>query len=307
LSDFLDRLDPAFRDMIAADGPYIFEILQADVASARAALDALFAQMAVDLPEYDGQKDEYHMPGLDGDPDIAVIEYRARDVLFPDCTIIWLHGGGYVMGSADDLSAQGYSSLAPVVSVDYRMAPEHRAPAAARDVCAVIERVAKNRKPRKIILAGPSAGGGLAASAALLNRDRGGPEIALQLLIYPMLDDQHDTASGHMDIPPSTWTRATSLHAWSLYAEENGASPYAAAARATDLTGLPPAYIMCGDLDLFLDEDIAYANRLRSSGVPVELAIYPGAPHGFNGFAPQAAVSKRANASIRMALEHALS
>ena len=154
MSDFLDRLDPAFRDMIAADGPYIFEILQADVARARAALDALFAQMAVDLPEYDGQKDEYHMPGLDGDPDIAVIEYRARDVLFPDCTVIWLHGGGYVMGSADDLSAQGYSSLAPVISVDYRMAPEHRAPAAARDVCAVIERVAKNRKPRKIILAG---------------------------------------------------------------------------------------------------------------------------------------------------------
>ena len=187
------------------------------------------------------------------------------------------------------------------------MAPEHRAPAAARDVCAVIERVAENRKPRKIILAGPSAGGGLAASAALLNRDRGGPEVAFQLLIYPMIDNQHDTPSGHMDIPPSTWTRETSLHAWSLYAEEEGASPYAAASRATDLSGLPPAYIMCGDLDLFLDEDIAYANRLRSSGVPVELAIYPGAPHGFNGFAPQAAVSKRANASIRMALEHALS
>ena len=259
--------------MIAAEGPYIFEILKQDVAGARAALDTLFAQMAVDLPEYEGQKDEYHMPGLEGDPDVAVIEYRARDLLFPDCVIIWLHGGGYVMGRADDLSAPGYSSLAPVVSVDYRMAPEHRAPAAARDVCAVIERVAENRKPRKIILAGPSAGGGLAASAALLNRDRGGPEVAFQLLIYPMIDDQHDTPSGHMDIPPSTWTRETSLHAWSLYAEEEGASPYAAASRATDLSGLPPAYIMCGDLDLFLDEDIAYANRLRSSGVPVELAI----------------------------------
>ncbi|MFK7842688.1 MAG: alpha/beta hydrolase [Sphingorhabdus sp.] len=307
MSDFLDRLDPDFRDIIVSEGPFLFEILRTDVDGARAALDALFAQMAADTPEYEGQKDEYHMPGLEGDPDVAVIEYRARDVLYPDCTIIWLHGGGYLMGSVDDLSAQGYSNLAPVVSVDYRMAPEYRAPAAARDVCAVIERVAKNRNPRKIILAGPSAGGGLAASAALLNRDRGGPEIAFQLLIYPMLDDQHDTPSGHMDIPPSTWTRATSLYAWSLYAEEDGASAYAAAARATDLTGLPPAYIMCGDLDLFLDEDIAYANRLRSSGVPVELAIYPGAPHGFNGFAPQAAVSKRANASIRMALEHALS
>jgi acetyl esterase/lipase len=307
LSDFLDRLDPAFCDMIAAEGLDIFEILKNDVTGARAALAALVGQMTVDLPEYEGQKDEYHMPGLDGDPDVAVIEYRARDLLFPDCTIIWLHGGGYVMGSADDLSAQGYSSLASVVSVDYRMAPEHRAPAAARDVCAVIERLAKNRHPRKIILAGLSAGGGLAASAALLNRDRGGPDIAFQLLIYPMLDDLHDTPSGNLDLPPTTWTRATSLHAWSLYAEEDGASPYAAAARATDLAGLPPAYIMCGDLDLFLDEDLAYANRLRSSGVPVELAIYPGAPHGFNGFVPQAAVSKRANASIRMALEHALS
>ena len=307
MSDFLDRLDPAFRDMIAAEGPYIFDILKTDVAGARAALAALFAQMAVDLPEFEGQKDGYHMPGLDGDPDVAVFEYRARDVLYPDSTIIWLHGGGYAMGSAEDVSAQSYSSLAPVVSVEYRMAPEHRAPAAARDVCAVIERVAKNRNPRKIILGGPSAGGGLAASAALLNRDRGGPEIAFQLLIYPMLDDRHDTPSGHMEIPPSAWNLETSLHAWSLYAEEGGASPYAAAARATDLTGLPPAYIMCGDLDLFLDEDIAYANRLRSSGVPVELAIYPGAPHGFNGFVPQAAVSKRANASIRMALEHALS
>ncbi len=274
---------------------------------ARAALTTLFAQMAVDLPEFEGQKDEYHMPGLEDDPDVAVIEYRGRDVLYPDCVIIWLHGGGFLMGSADDFSAQGYSSLAPVVSVDYRMAPEHRAPAAARDVCAVIERLAENRNPRKMILAGPSAGGGLAASAALMNRDRGGPEIAFQLLVYPMLDDQHDTPSGHVELPASTWNRETSLFAWSLYAEEDGASAYAAPARATDLAGLPPAYIMCGDLDLFLDEDIIYANRLRSSGVPVELAIYPGAPHGFNGFAPQAAVSKRANASIRMALEHALS
>ena len=307
MSDFLKRLDPAFRDMIVADGHYLYDILKTDVGAARAALDQMFALLAADLPDYDGQKDEYHIPGLEDDPDIAVIEYRARDPLYPDCVIIWLHGGGYVMGSADDLSAQGYSSLAPVISVDYRMAPERRAPAAARDVCAVIERVAENRKPRKIILAGPSAGGGLAASAALLNRDRDGPEIAFQLLIYPMLDDRHDTPSGQSDIPPSTWNRETSLHAWSLYAEEEGASPYAAAARATDLSGLPPAYIMCGDLDLFLDEDIKYANRLRSSGVPVELAIYPGAPHGFNGFAPQAAVSKRANASIRMALEHALS
>jgi len=307
LSDFLDRLDPAFREMIYADGPHISELLRTDVAGARAASAERSARMAAALPEFEGQKDAYHMPGLPGEPEVSVIEYRGRDVLYPDCAIIWLHGGGYLLGSAEDLAAQRYSALAPVVSIDYRMAPEHRSPAAAHDVCAVIERLAKNRDPRKIILAGPSAGGGLAASAALLNRDRGGPAIAYQMLIYPMIDDRHDTPSGHMDIPSSGWTREASLHAWSLYAEQDGASPYAAAARASDLTGLPPTYIMCGDLDLFLDEDIIFANRLRSSGVPVELSIYPGAPHGFNGFVPQAAVSKRANASIRMALEHALS
>ncbi|WP_417622637.1 alpha/beta hydrolase fold domain-containing protein [Parasphingorhabdus sp.] len=307
MSDFLDRLDPAFRDLVPDVWPNIFGILKTDIARARAIRDGRFAEMAALVPPFEGQSDEYHIAGLAGDPDVAVIEFRARDMLYPDCTIIWLHGGGYLMGNADDLSAKSYASLAPVISVDYRMAPEYRSPAAARDVCAVIEGVAENRNPRKIILAGASAGAGLAASAALLNRDRGGPDIAFQLLVYPMLDDRHDTPSGRMDIPPSFWTRDVSLHAWSLYAEEDGASPYAAAARATDLADLPPAYIMCGDLDLFRDEDIAYANRLRSSGIPVELAIYPGAPHGFNGFVPQAAVSKRANASIRMALEHALS
>jgi len=284
----------------------MFDILKSDITTGRAIFDAMTAELSKDLPPYDGQKDEFHIPGLDGDPEVAVVEFRARDVLYPDCTIIWLHGGGYMIGSAEDLTAQGFSSLAPVVSVEYRMAPEHRAPAAARDACAAIERIAKNRDPRKIIIAGASAGGGLAASAALLNRDRGGPELAFQLLIYPMLDDRHDTPSGYMDIPSSTWTRDISMHAWSVYAEEGGASAYAAAARADDLSGLPPAYVMCGDLDLFLDEDIDFANRLRSADVPVELAIYPGAPHGFNGFMPQAKVSQRANASIRLALEHAL-
>ena len=306
MSDFLKRLDPEFHDMIVNDQPSLFDILKADVNAGRAAFAALGAELSKDLPEFEGQKDEYHIPGLDDDPEVAVVEYRARDVLYPDCTIIWLHGGGYLIGDANDLSAQSYSSLAPVVSVEYRMAPEDRAPAAARDACAVIERIAKNRDPRKIIIGGNSAGGGLAASTALMNRDRGGPELAFQLLIYPMLDDQHDTPSGHMDIPSTTWTRELSLYAWSLYAEKGGASEYSAAARAKDLSGLPPAYIMCGELDLFLDEDIAYANRLREAGSAVELAIFPGAPHGFNGFVPQAGVSQRANASIRLALEHAL-
>lgn len=306
MSDYLDQLDPAFREMFAMEGPSLFDIMKQDVTAARGVFADVMANIAAMLPAYDGQTSEYQVSGLDDDPDVSVIAYAAPDVRHSDCVIIWLHGGGYLIGSADDPAARNFSSLAPVVSVEYRMAPEHRAPAAARDVCAVIDHVAHTHTPRKIILAGASAGAGLAASAALMNRERGGPEIAFQLLIYPMLDDQHDTVSGHMDMPPTAWSRDMSLHAWSLYAEEGGASQYAAAARASDLGGLPPAYIMCGSMDLFRDEDIAYANRLNAAGVAVELAIFPGAPHGFDVMAPQAAVSQRANASIKLALEHAL-
>lgn len=305
MSEFLKRLDPEFKPMFEAQIPSLSDILKEDITQGRALFDQMMKMMVGMGEPFDGQTDDYMIAGLDGDPDLKIFEYQKRDMLFPDTVIVWLHGGGYLIGAADDFAAQGYCSLAPVISVDYRMAPEHRAPAAARDACAAILHAAE-RNPRKIVIAGPSAGAGLAACATLMNRDRGGPQIDFQLLLYPMLDDTHDTPSGHMDIPSATWTRDISMHAWSLYAEEGGASQYAAAARATDLSGLPPAYIMSGDLDLFLDEDIAYANRLRDAGVPVELAIYPGAPHGFNGFNPGAAVSQRANAAVRLALEHAL-
>ena len=121
-----------------------------------------------------------------------------------------------------------------------------------------------------------------------------------QLLIYPMIDDRHDTPSGQMQIPPQFWTRDVSLLAWSMYVEEEGASIYAAAARAGDVSRLPPAYIMVGELDLFRDENIAYAQRLTEAGVAVDFALFPGAPHGFDMLVPEAQVSKRA-------LEHQLS
>jgi len=306
MTEFFDRLDPEFAPLFSAEAPKLSELLQNDVVSTREFFAQMLTALASTLPPFEGSKESYNIPGLEDDPEVPVIEFRKHDMLHPDCVVVWLHGGGYLIGDADDNTVHPYASLAPTVSVEYRMAPEHRAPAAARDACAAIEWVQKKYNPRKIIVAGASAGAGLSASAALLNRDRGGPQLDFQLLIYPMLDDKHDTASGSMDIPVSGWNRDVSLYAWSVYAEEAGASPYAAAARADDLSGLPPAYIMSGDLDLFLDDDIAYANRLRAAGVPVELAIFPNAPHGFNTFNPVALVSQRANASIQMALEHAM-
>jgi len=166
------------------------------------------------------------------------------------------------------------------------------------DVCAVIEWVVAQAEklgidPGKIIIGGASAGSGLAAGATLMNRERGGPALLYQLLIYPMLDDTHDTPSGHMDISKEFWNRDVSMVAWSMYAEEEGASQYAAPARATDLSGLPPAYIMVGDMDMFRDEDIAYAQRLSAEGIAVDLVVVPGGPHGFDSFSPEAAISKR--------------
>lgn len=141
-----------------------------------------------------------------------------------------------------------------------------------------------------------------------MNRDRGGPNLKLQLLIYPMIDDTHDTHSGHFVTHPSVWNRDVSMKAWKMYLGDNyggEVSPYAAA-RATDLSNLPPAFITVGAMDLFRDENIEYARRLLAAGVPTELQVYPGCFHGSESMAPQAAVSQRMRQGYLDALKRAL-
>ena len=144
---------------------------------------------------------------------------------------------------------------------------------------------------------GDSAGGGLAAGVCLLARDRGGPPIAQQLLIYPMLDDHANTPDPQL-LPFLTWTYDDNVTGWAALlgasAGTDMAPPYAAPARATDLTGLPDTYIDVGDLDIFRDEDIAYARRLSDAGVSTELHLHPGCPHAFEILARGADVSQRA-------------
>ncbi len=148
----------------------------------------------------------------------------------------------------------------------------------------------------------------MTAGVVLMARDRGGPALCFQLLIYPMIDNLHDTPSGQFT-NHLVWSRSTSFAAWEMYlggVPGVDASPYACASRAQDLTGLPPAYVCVGAEDLFRDEDVDYARRLIANGVPCELAVYPGMFHGADGFIPGARISQRLRAGFMLALKDAL-
>ena len=264
------------------------------------------AQMAKAPPITGITTVDRQVPGPDGEVFVRVYQPTERPDTLP--ALLWIHGGGYVLGSVerDDLLASHLAKVAQcvVVSVEYRLAPEHPFPAPVEDCYAALKWLATHTgelgvEPSRIAIGGASAGGGLAAGLALLTRDRAEVELAFQLLIYPMIDDRNVTPAS--DTLPDTfvWTRENNLMGWRAYLgrEPGGAdvSPYAAAARASDLAGLPPAYIPVGDLDLFLDENIEYAQRLLAAGVPTELHVYPGGYHGFNGFDPGAEIAQRFN------------
>jgi acetyl esterase/lipase len=227
----------------------------------------------------------------------------------PGSAVLYLHGGGMIfglehLGRVYDLAVRQYvaSSGVPMLVVDYRIAPEHPHPTPVEDCYAALRWLVDNAAtlrvdPARIGVMGDSAGGGLAAGACLLARDRGGPDIAQQLLIYPMLDDRPQAPDPQL-LPFLTWTYDDNVTGWAaLLGERAGGgdvSPYAAPARAMDLSGLPDTYIDIGDLDIFRDEDIAYARRLSDSGVSTELHLHPGCPHAFEALARRADVSQRA-------------
>jgi len=220
--------------------------------------------------------------------------------------VLYIHGGGMILGDLDmyDAVIRQYvsSSGVPVLAVDYRIAPEHPHPTPVEDCYAGLVWLAEHAGELGVDLAriavmGDSAGGGLAAAVALLARDRGGPALSRQILVYPMLDDRNTTPAPALQ-PFLTWTYDDNVTGWNALLEgragTDGVPAYAAPARAGDLSGLPPAYIDVGELDIFCVEDISYAQRLVAARVPVELHVHRGAPHGFEAFAPQADVSRRA-------------
>ena len=315
--DLNTRIDPELMpalEMMPQEGMDF-----SDLPSVRAMSDKLFAEMAAMMPPVKGVgTSDRDVPGPEGCPDVGVRIYTPKGITGPIPGMLWIHGGGYIVGNleADDHTMKRICSEVGcvIVSVNYRLAPENPFPAPIEDCYAALRwmvgasdglRIDRSR----VAVGGGSAGGGLAAGLALYARDKAEVDVAYQLLIYPMIDDRNVTPSSHAVTDPRTWDREKNLFAWKSYlgkaAGGDNISPYAAASRAKDLSGLPPAYIAVGELDLFLDEDTEYAQRLLQAGVSTELHVYPGAPHGFDGIV-SASVSKKFIKDRNYALRKAL-
>ncbi|MBM7773900.1 acetyl esterase/lipase [Actinokineospora baliensis] len=247
------------------------------------------------------------VPGPDGAPDITLTIVRPRD-LAPNAPAFYcIHGGGMVLGNryfgVDGLIADALRFGAVGVSVEYRLAPEHPAPAAVEDCYAGLVWLAEHAEElgvdaSRIVVTGASAGGGLSAGVSLLARDRGGPHIAGQVLLCPMLDDRNESVSTRQYDGRGAWDRNNNDTAWDAilgplrFTDE--ASPYQVPARMADLSNLPPAFIDVGAAEIFRDEATEYALRIWATGGNAELHVWAGGYHGFSGFSPDAQVSRTA-------------
>jgi triacylglycerol lipase len=265
-------------------------------------LPSLRAATSMALPLSDAVERTDHL--VPGDPEVPMRVHRAKgaDGVLP--CLYSIHGGGYVIGTYamdDPLFDELCPKLGVVgVSVEYRLAPETPYPGPLEDCYRGLRWTYEHAEalgidPDGIGITGVSAGGGLAAALALLARDRGEVPVAFQLLDSPMLDDRQITMSSRQDGLP-VWSRPSNTFGWKSYLGDlygkDEVPATAAPARATDLTGLPPAFICVGAVDGFRDEDIDYALRLNDAGVPTELHVYPGACHGFQ-IARDAPVTKQ--------------
>jgi acetyl esterase/lipase len=258
-------------------------------------IDELLASREVD-------REDRRIPGPGGEIDLTVL--RARGAAGPRPGLLFLHGGGMIIGDRftgveevlDWVEEHGMVGI----SVDYRLAPEHPDPAPTEDAYAALVWVGTHAAelgiaPDRIVLAGSSAGGGIAAGVALMARDRGGPALMAQMLMSPMLDDRDSTASSRQYTQTGSWSRESNDTGWTALLGDRRkterVSTYAAPARATDLTGLPPAFVDVGSAEVFRDEAVAYASALWAAGVQAELHVWAGGFHMFHGPAPTAALS----------------
>lgn len=313
------RIDPgARRDLealLALGAPGAF--WPADLAERRRFfLELQEVEDAVGHTAADVDHHDREIPGPPGAPPVRVRVLRptrAPAVALP--AVLSIHGGGFTFGSVETdhaLAAQlALAVEAVVVSVDYRLAPEHPHPAPVLDCFAALEWLAGQAgeldvDPDRIAVFGASAGGGLAAAVALMARDRGGPALALQALAYPMLDDRDATASMR-DLPDfGPWNRDVNNEGFRCLLAGAAPDAYAAPARASDLSGLPPTYVDVGELDILRDESLDYAARLLRAGVPTELHVFAAAYHATEQISPESELGRRITATRMTALRRAL-
>ncbi len=280
--------------------------------------DPLFS--GADLPPPPFPVTEAFAPSEHG-PDVRLVVMNPPSTATGRAAILHIHGGGMVVGVADTATVTkcplALEHDAVVVSVDYRLAPETPFPGPQEDGYAALQWLAGHAAelgvdPQRIVVMGESAGGGLAASLVQMARDRGGPSLAGQVLVYPMLDWR----TGGPDCPYKNahtgewlWTREKNSFGWEAlrgdYQPTNDRKGWFSPALADDLSSLPPAYIVTGALDLFLDEDVEYARRLIDAGVPCELHVYPGAIHAFE-MVPETVLAEQAATDLRRGLERLL-
>ena len=314
-----DRLDPASREPLE-------QLLQAvpggfnaipDIVERRQLVAGLLTAMSAGVPPNDRVVfEDRWVPGPAGAPDVPVRIYTPADatgVLLPG--IFYIHGGGMIIGDLDGehLTAMMLCEAvnAVIVSTGYRKAPEDPHPAQVNDCYAALTWLSQHAgdidvDARRLAIFGGSAGGNLCIATAMMARDNGGPSLGYMMAPYPMIDDRNATASSHEITDVGIWDRAGNIEAWAWFLGGKDADGYAAPARSDDLSGLPPAFIDVGELDLFRDEDIDFAARLLRAGVPTEFHLYPGAYHGSEVFAPAAELSQRIWATRIDALKRAL-
>lgn len=257
---------------------------------------------------------ELVVAGPAGAPDIelTVLVPRGHDATKPALPALYnIHGGGMIVGHRSWETARMVELVAELgvvaVNVEYRLAPENPFPAGVEDCYAGIAWLSEHAAELgvdadRIVVMGGSAGGGFSAAVSLLARDRSGPAIAGQLLLCPMLDNTNTTVSSHQYAGVGTWTREANLLAWECVLGEElaysrEASAYAAPTRATDLAGLPPAFIEVGAAEPFRDEDVEFASRIWAVGGTAELHVWSGGFHGFDMYAPQSELTRAALAS----------
>jgi acetyl esterase/lipase len=317
MEDFMDRVHPELKEALTL----MLQMPRIDLHDIGALRENPMRMPVpeINLPGIETVTTETRLvPGPDGAPDVAVEVYTppSRETKLPG--LLWIHGGGYILGSAE-LDAPNAKRIAlvdacVVVSVEYRLAPEDPFPAAIEDCYAALKWMAANAgtlgiDANRLAIGGASAGGGLAAGLALYTRDKREIDLAFQMLIYPMLDDCNIQPAGETLPDAPLWTRENNKIGWSSYLAGEpggeGVSCYASACRATEVAGLPPAYIAVGEMDLFFHESVRYAQRLADAGILTELHVYPGAFHAFDNIAPEASVAKRFTADYLAALKEA--